>query len=95
MTHNAFLLQAEASEPTVDGPQKFTLTSKGHKHTFKAPTAADRENWVAQLKLKIAEAKELAATIAETEAYKSTLESLKPAKKEEDEDDIVVGTTLW
>ncbi|KAI1656906.1 Pleckstrin homology domain-containing protein [Daldinia decipiens] len=73
---------AEASEPTAEGATKFSFTAKGHKHAFKAPTAADRDNWVEQLKLKIAEAKELAATIAETEAYKQTLESLKPAKEE-------------
>ncbi|KAI0109079.1 Pleckstrin homology domain-containing protein [Nemania sp. FL0031] len=77
---------AEASEPTVDGSNKFHFTAKGHKHAFKAPTSADRDNWVEQLKLKIAEAKELATTVTETEAYKQTLEALKPAppaKKEE------------
>ncbi|KAI0877691.1 Pleckstrin homology domain-containing protein [Hypoxylon argillaceum] len=77
---------SEASEPTVDGSNKFHFTAKGHKHAFKAPTAADRDNWVEQLKLKIAEAKELATTVTESEAYKQTLEALKPAppaKKEE------------
>ncbi|KAI0443219.1 Pleckstrin homology domain-containing protein [Xylaria telfairii] len=77
---------SEASEPAVDGSNKFHFTAKGHKHTFKAPTAADRDNWVEQIKLKIAEAKELATTVTESEAYKQTLESLKPApvaKKEE------------
>ncbi|OTB19191.1 hypothetical protein K445DRAFT_190399 [Daldinia sp. EC12] len=72
---------AEASEPTVEGATKFSFTAKGHKHAFKAPTAAERDNWVEQLKLKIAEAKELAATITESETYKQTLESLKPAKE--------------
>ncbi|KAI1492776.1 Pleckstrin homology domain-containing protein [Biscogniauxia mediterranea] len=73
---------ADATEPTADGATKFTFTAKGHKHIFKAPSAADRDNWVEQLKLKIAEAKELATTVTESEAYKTTLESLKPAKKE-------------
>ncbi|ORY55464.1 Pleckstrin homology domain-containing protein [Pseudomassariella vexata] len=80
--HGAIQL-AEASEPTTEGANKFTVVSKGHKHTFKAANAADRDNWVAQLKLKIAEAKELATTVTESETYKSTLESFKPAKKEE------------
>ncbi|KAK4170089.1 Pleckstrin homology domain-containing protein [Cladorrhinum sp. PSN259] len=82
--HGAIQL-AEATEPVTDGTNKFHFTAKGHKHAFKAPTAAERDNWVAQLKLKIAEAKELAATITESETYKKTLESLKPApvKKEE------------
>ncbi|KAH8156398.1 hypothetical protein CIB48_g11847, partial [Xylaria polymorpha] len=77
---------SEASEPAVDGSNKFHFTAKGHKHTFKAPTAADRDNWVEQIKLKITEAKELATTVTESEVYKQTLESLKPApaaKKEE------------
>ncbi|KAI0392251.1 hypothetical protein F5Y17DRAFT_437343 [Xylariaceae sp. FL0594] len=77
---------SEASEPAVDGTNKFHFTAKGHKHTFKASNATDRDAWVEQLKAKIAEAKELAATVIESETYKTTLESLKPApaaKKEE------------
>lgn len=84
--HGAVLL-SEASEPVVDGTHKFHFTSKGHKHTFKAANTAERDNWVAQLKLKIAEAKELATTVVESETYKKTLESFKPAppaKKEEE-----------
>ncbi|ENH61308.1 hypothetical protein BFJ69_g960 [Fusarium oxysporum] len=76
---------ADATEPEIDGSHKFHLTSKGNKHTFKASSAAERDNWVAQLKLKIAEAKELATTVTESETYKATLESFKPTpvKKEE------------
>lgn len=80
------MFQADATEPDVEGTHKFTLTSKGNKHTFKAATAAERDNWVSQLKLKIAEAKELSATVTESETYKATIESFKPAppaKKEE------------
>jgi len=83
--HGAIHL-ADASEPAVDGSNKFHFTAKGHKHTFKASNAAERDNWVAQVKAKIAEAKELAATVTESDTYKKTLESLKPApvvKKEE------------
>ena len=79
-------MQAEATEPVTEGTNKFHFTSKGHKHAFKASSAAERDNWVAQLKTKIAEAKELVATVTESEKYKSTLTSLKPAppaKKEE------------
>ncbi|KAF4441328.1 hypothetical protein FACUT_2830 [Fusarium acutatum] len=76
---------ADATEPEIDGSHKFHLTSKGNKHTFKASSAAERDNWVSQLKLKIAEAKELATTVTESETYKATLESFKPTpvKKEE------------
>ncbi|KAK0384017.1 hypothetical protein NLU13_8106 [Sarocladium strictum] len=73
---------SDAKDPEVDGANKFTLTSKGNKHTFKAASTAERDNWVSQLKLKIAEAKELAATVTESETYKATIESFKPAKEE-------------
>ncbi|KAI1167146.1 Pleckstrin homology domain-containing protein [Nemania serpens] len=84
---------SEASEPTVDGSNKFHFTAKGHKHAFKAPTAADRDNWVEQLKLKIAEAKELAATVTESETYKQTLEALKPAPVIKKEEKVVPAAT--
>ncbi|KAK3388160.1 Pleckstrin homology domain-containing protein [Sordaria brevicollis] len=83
--HGAIHL-ADASEPATDGPTKFHFTAKGHKHAFKASNTAERDNWVAQLKAKIAEAKELATTVVESETYKKTIETLKPAaavKKEE------------
>ncbi|KAH7118263.1 Pleckstrin homology domain-containing protein [Dactylonectria estremocensis] len=75
---------ADATKPETDGPHKFHFTSKGNKHSFKAADTAERDNWVAQLKLKIAEAEELAATVTESETYKKTIESFKPAppKKE-------------
>ncbi|TQV98649.1 hypothetical protein V2A60_007633 [Cordyceps javanica] len=73
---------SHASEPEVDG-NKFHFTAKGNKHTFKAANVAERDNWVAQIKAKIAEAKEIAASVTESEAYKNTLESLKPTPKEE------------
>ncbi|PTB77934.1 hypothetical protein M440DRAFT_1462463 [Trichoderma longibrachiatum ATCC 18648] len=59
---------ADATEPETDGSHKFHFSAKGNKHTFKANSAAERDNWVAQLKAKIAEAKELAATVTESEA---------------------------
>lgn len=79
--HNVINL-SHASELEVDG-NKFHFTTKGNKHTFKAANPAERDSWVAQLKAKIAEAKEIAASVTESEAYKNTLESLKPAPKEE------------
>jgi hypothetical protein len=76
------LFQAESSEPIVEGTNKFHFSAKGHKHTFKASSTAERDNWVSQLKVKIIEAKELATTITESETYKKTLESFKPKKEE-------------
>ncbi|KAJ4862884.1 pleckstrin homology domain-containing protein [Trichoderma breve] len=74
---------ADATEPENDGSNKFHFSAKGNKHSFKANSAAERDNWVAQLKEKIAEAKELATTVTESEIYKQTIESFKPAPKEE------------
>lgn len=73
------LFQAESSEPIVEGTNKFHFTAKGHKHNFKASSTSERDNWVSQLKAKITEAKELATTVTESETYKKTLESFKPA----------------
>ncbi|KAJ2978032.1 hypothetical protein NQ176_g4043 [Zarea fungicola] len=64
--HNVINL-AHASEPEVDG-NKFHFTTKGNKHTFKAANVAERDNWVAQIKAKIAEAKEIASSVTESEA---------------------------
>ncbi|PHH73223.1 hypothetical protein CDD82_5598 [Ophiocordyceps australis] len=70
---------ADASEPEIDGPNKFHLTSKGNKHSFKAASVAERDGWVSQLKHQISEAKKLAAIVTESETYKQALASLKPA----------------
>ncbi|CAM1504330.1 Fc.00g019210.m01.CDS01 [Cosmosporella sp. VM-42] len=85
-TPSSVISLSDATEPETDGSHKFHFTSKGNKHSFKAASTAERDNWVAQLKLKIAAAKELTATVTESETYKSTVESFKPpppAKKEE------------
>ncbi|OTB05599.1 hypothetical protein M426DRAFT_21632 [Hypoxylon sp. CI-4A] len=82
---------AEASEPASEGTHKFSFTAKGHKHTFKAPSTAERDNWVEQLKLKITEAKELATTITETEAYTQTIESFKPTPPPKEEKPAAVA----
>ncbi|KAJ0122410.1 hypothetical protein N8I77_011754 [Diaporthe amygdali] len=74
----------DAAEPTTEGPNKFVLSSKGHKHTFKAGSTAERDNWVSQIKLRIGEAKELAKTVTESEQYKATLASFSPAVKKEE-----------
>ncbi|KAK2595001.1 hypothetical protein QQS21_007308 [Conoideocrella luteorostrata] len=74
---------ADTTEPETDGTNKFHFTHKGAKHSFKAASSTERDSWVAQLKAKITEAKELATSVTESEAYKSALLSLKPTVKEE------------
>ncbi|KAJ9419592.1 Pleckstrin homology domain-containing protein [Fusarium oxysporum] len=65
MNPSGIISLADATEPEIDASHKFHFTSKGNKHSFRAANTAERDNWVAQLKLKIAEAKELATTVTE------------------------------
>jgi len=75
---------SDATEPETDGATKFHITAKGNKHSFKAASVAERDNWVAQLKEKIAEAKELAAAVTKSDLYKQTSDEFKRAIKEEE-----------
>ncbi|KAK0118181.1 hypothetical protein ONS95_012486 [Cadophora gregata] len=71
---------SDVSDITEEGTVDFHFTHGGHKHTFQANTLGDRDNWVAVLKAKVAEAKELAPTVVETEEYKKAhTELTKPA----------------
>merc|ERR1711939_268896 len=71
---------SDVSDITEEGTVDFHFTLGGHKHTFQANTLGDRDNWVAVLKTKVAEAKELAPTVVETEEYKKAHADLtKPA----------------
>lgn len=69
---------SEAKDLTEDGTVDFHFTVGAHKHTFQAITLSERDNWVAVLKTKIAEAAEIATTIKDTDAYKSANTSLAP-----------------
>ncbi|PQE21769.1 immunogenic protein [Rutstroemia sp. NJR-2017a WRK4] len=51
---------SEVSDVTEDGTVDFFFTISGHKHTFQAANLVDRDSWVATLKTKVAEAKEIA-----------------------------------
>ncbi|KAL5314741.1 hypothetical protein ACEPPN_017387 [Leptodophora sp. 'Broadleaf-Isolate-01'] len=71
---------SDVSDITEEGTVDFHFTLGGQKHTFQANTLGDRDNWVAVLKGKVAEAKELAPTVVETEEYKKAHTDLtKPA----------------
>jgi hypothetical protein len=48
----------------------------GHKNTFQAATLVERDSWVATLKTKITEAKELVESVTGSETYKKTHSSL-------------------
>jgi hypothetical protein len=66
------LFQSEVSDLTPDGTVDFSFSLGGHKHTFQATTLLERDSWLAALKTKIEEAKELAKTVPETEEYKKS-----------------------
>ncbi|TEY38624.1 hypothetical protein BOTCAL_0482g00050 [Botryotinia calthae] len=63
---------SEASDVSEDGTVDFFFTIHGHKHTFQAANLAERDNWVATLKVKVAEAKEIAESVKESETYKTS-----------------------
>jgi hypothetical protein len=67
---------SEISDIVEEGNIAFHFTQGGHKHIFETNTLGERDNWVAQLKAKAAEAKELAPTVTESEQYKENLATL-------------------
>ncbi|QSZ37641.1 hypothetical protein DSL72_008740 [Monilinia vaccinii-corymbosi] len=67
---------SEASDVSEDGHVDFFFTIHGHKHTFQAANMAERDNWVATLRIKVAEAKEIAESVKESETYKASLAAL-------------------
>jgi hypothetical protein len=67
---------SEISDIKTEGSAIFFFTIAGHKHTFEAASAAERNGWVAALKTKEAEAKELAPTVTESEEYKKAHSAL-------------------
>ncbi|ESZ98091.1 hypothetical protein SBOR_1470 [Sclerotinia borealis F-4128] len=63
---------SEASDISEDGTVDFFFTIHGHKHTFQAANIVERDDWVATLKNKVAEAKEIAESVKESETYKTS-----------------------
>lgn len=61
---------SEASDLTEEGTTEFFFHVNGQKHTFQTPNLADRDNWVAVLKTKVAEAKEMVESVTGSESYK-------------------------
>ncbi|KFX92118.1 hypothetical protein O988_07421 [Pseudogymnoascus sp. VKM F-3808] len=71
---------ADITDIKEDGTVEFTFVSHNQKHAFQTANLVDRDNWVAALKEKSAEAKESAETITGSEGYKESHAGLsKPA----------------
>lgn len=72
--------QADVSDVTKEGSNEFMFKVGGHKHTFQAGNAAERDSWVVAIEAKAAEAKAEKDNITTSEGYKAELEKLtKPA----------------
>ncbi|KAJ5779425.1 hypothetical protein N7457_007145 [Penicillium paradoxum] len=71
---------ADVSDVTKDGHNEFVFKVGGHKHTFQASSAAERDSWVVAIEANATEAKAEKETITSSEGYKAELEKLtKPA----------------
>lgn len=69
-------MQAGASELAKDGAVAFHLKIDGHKHSFEASTAPERNGWFVAFEKAIEEAKAKETEIVESEGYKEQLEKL-------------------
>lgn len=68
--------QAYATDLHKDGHLAFALKISGHKHTFEASNAAERDGWFVAVEKAIAEAKEAKETIESSEGYKEQKETI-------------------
>ncbi|OJJ49350.1 hypothetical protein ASPZODRAFT_129788 [Penicilliopsis zonata CBS 506.65] len=74
---------AEISDLAKEGHNELLFKISGHKHTFQASSAAERDSWYAALEAKSAEAQAEKETITGSEGYKAELEKLtKPVVAE-------------
>ncbi|KFY66142.1 hypothetical protein V496_02167 [Pseudogymnoascus sp. VKM F-4515 (FW-2607)] len=71
---------ADITDIKEDGTVEFSFVNHSQKHVFQTANLVDRDNWVAALKEKSAEAKESTEAITGSEGYKESLAGLsKPA----------------
>lgn len=68
--------QAYATDLVKDGTIAFHLKLHGHKHSFEAQTAPERNGWFVAFEKAIAEAKEAKDGIESSEGFKEQKEKL-------------------
>lgn len=68
--------QADVTDVTKEGSSEFLFKVNGHKHTFQAANATERDSWVVAIDAKAAEAKAEKEAITSSEGYKAELEKL-------------------
>ncbi|CAN9169264.1 unnamed protein product [Alternaria alternata] len=67
---------AYATDLAKDGAVAFAFKISGHKHTFEATTAAERDGWFVAVEKAITEAKASKDTIESSEGYKENKEKI-------------------
>lgn len=76
LADSIFLPQAGASDVTKEGYNEFSLRIHGQRHTFEAPTHAERDSWLVALEKQITEAKASREGVVGSDGYKHHLENL-------------------
>ena len=72
----ADISQAYATDLVKDGALAFSLKISGHKHTFEAQNAAERDGWFVAVEKAITEAKASKDGIESCEGYKEYKEKI-------------------
>lgn len=68
--------QAYATDLAKDGALAFAFKLSGHKHTFEAQSAAERDGWFVAVEKAITEAKASKDTIESSEGYKEAKDKI-------------------
>ena len=61
---------------TKEGYNEFSFKLHGHKHTFEAPTHAERDGWLVAVDKQITEAKASREGVIGSDGYKHYMEKL-------------------
>jgi hypothetical protein len=69
-------LQAYATDLVKDGAVAFAFKISGHKHTFEAQSATERDGWFVAVEKAITEAKAAKEGIESSEGYKEHKEKI-------------------
>lgn len=67
---------SEITDLAKEGSSELIFKVNGHKHTFQAAHAAERDSWYAALEAKAAEATAEKEAVTSSEGYKAELERL-------------------
>ena len=69
-----FLFQGELTDFVKGTFDEFHFKINGQKHTFQAPSRAERDSWIATIQAKASEAKSAHEGLVGSQGYKNQLE---------------------